>query len=132
MNIKHNISIVYKMLLYDFLYFAADLLIKLRNPCEIHQIDYDVLLLPTDKKITMRRAVCISNGPCCEGCRYLGDNGCTTKCLRCKLWVCYKASVKHPKLPSLLKKITIIASRQTLLWLRDSREETYQFLKKSR
>lgn len=25
---------------------------------------------------------------CCAGCQYLGDNGCTTASLACKLWLC--------------------------------------------
>ena len=131
MNIKYSILIMYKMLLYDSLYSIADLLIKWRNPCEIHQIDYDILLLPTHEKITCKRATCVANnGPCCGGCQYLGDNGCTVKCLGCKLGLCLIASNEHLKLTRLLARMRAVATRQSwcLIQIRTSREKVYQSL----
>jgi len=140
MNIKHNVSIVYKMLLYDLLYFIADSLIKWRNPCEIthHEQTLPQIIchegIQLKSNLIIHEVTCLGSGPCCEGCKYLDDNGCTVKCLGCKLGLCSKASDRHPKLDHFLIHMTAITRNQgrSLLGIRYSREETYQNLKRRR
>ena len=62
-----------KEALYDRLYVIGDFLLKKHNPCKI------------------KDGGCA--GPyrtsfCCDGCYYLTKNGCSVKCLWCKLWMC--------------------------------------------
>lgn len=120
MNIKYNINIVYKMLLYDLLYFTADLLIKLRNPCKIH---HEKVPSQPDK------ITCVGHEPCCTSCRYLSDNGCTIKCLGCKLWLCPTASERHLRLQYLLTHMKMVAYRQghALACIRVPRQELLIF-----
>jgi len=62
-------------LMYDYLYDKATMLFNEYNPCAV------------------RYGTCVSgrgggNEFCCFGCDYLGDNGCTTRALSCKLYLC--------------------------------------------
>lgn len=37
------------------------------------------------------------SGFCCEGCKHLGPQGCTVKCLGCRLWMCSGLRDKYPE-----------------------------------
>ena len=41
---------------------------------------------------------------CCEGCRYLTSDGCSTKSLTCKLWLCSDMLIEKIKLKGLWKE----------------------------
>ena len=55
---------------YDRLCDMADFVLKVHNPCQI------------------RCGSCIAGSFCCHGCENLGPNGCTTRSLTCKLYLC--------------------------------------------
>lgn len=137
MYIRHNTDLAYKMLLYDLLYFTADLLIKIYNPCKIHHEKEDLSLtegLICRLSSQPDKVTCISGKPCCTSCEYLDDNGCTVKCLGCKLGLCLTATKKHPKLERSLIKMKGIAMKQgwCMVWIRTSRERVHQHLKRTR
>jgi hypothetical protein len=69
--------------LYDLLYAKADKLLKQYNPCNIR--------VEQGKLICNNASMCKRNGEslCCADCDYLGNNGCTTNCLGCKLGMCW-------------------------------------------
>lgn len=58
---------------YNELFNKAVLLNIIHNPCNI------------------KNGKCNSLNFCCNGCKYLGEKGCTTKALMCKLWFCTDA-----------------------------------------
>lgn len=60
---------------YDELYEQASGVVRKHNPCKI-----------TDGKCAAKRS--IANGLCCKECPHLGPDGCTTKSLGCKIWLC--------------------------------------------
>jgi len=105
MNIK------YKMHLYDILYLAGSILIKIFNPCKIHM----------DKA---GNVVCKDgNDLCCTRCYHLGDKGCTVKALSCKLWLCQTARLKYSRLEYILRKLAAIADKSGLYYIRASKSE---------
>jgi len=62
--------------IYDDLYARASAIVAKYNPCKI-----------TKGKCHAGR--CVKDGLCCGGCRFLGENGCTTQSLICKVWLCF-------------------------------------------
>lgn len=72
--------------LYDLIYDKANKLLKEYNPCNIH-INTDGV--PICNNIDM----CSRGGEklCCFQCHYW-DNGCTVKCLGCKITLCHTPS----------------------------------------
>ena len=83
---------------------------------------------------------------CCEGCPFLGPQGCTTQCLACKLWLC-----STPNTPNLNRPVEMIAEMvrlkgvayalnlhyaratpEEILALGDQRESTWYFYRQGR
>lgn len=80
--------------LHDLIYDKADELFKQYNPCNIH-IDERKQLVCNNPKYNYdkpNQQLQFWNSLCCTGCRYLGDSGCTVKCLGCKVGLCYTES----------------------------------------
>lgn len=104
-------NIATRMILYDFCYSVGDMLIKLHNPCKIC-------------KLPNGEVICTVSEPCCFGCEYLGPEGCTTKCLVCKLSLC--SSVMHDNyigtILQLRRGLTILRKVGRSLRLFDLRE----------
>lgn len=73
--------------LYDALYDKGVAALKEYNPCNIRMLEGVVICnggySRKDGKInwTMLRS-------CCAGCKHLGTEGCATKSLSCKVWLC--------------------------------------------
>jgi hypothetical protein len=82
-----------KLEIYNELYEEASELMKQYDPCRI------------------KDGKCIRGRFCCDGCKYLSPNGCTTKALVCRIWLCEKAKSKAPE--ELLLKLEDISTR---LW----------------
>ncbi len=70
--------------LYDLIYDKADRLLKQYNPCNIRIKDN--VLVCNNKYMYMEYGEYL----CCSGCEYLGEKGCTTKCLSCKTGSCWE------------------------------------------
>ena len=80
--------------LHDLIYVKADKLFKQYNPCDIH-IDKRKQLVCNNPKYNHdkpNQQLQFWNSLCCVGCKYLGDSGCTTKCLGCKVGLCHNDS----------------------------------------
>lgn len=76
--------------LHDLIYTKANRLFKKYNPCNIH-IDKRKQLVCNNPRYSYdkpNQQLQFWNDLCCGGCKYLGDNGCTTKCLGCKVGLC--------------------------------------------
>ncbi len=69
--------------LYDLIYDKATKLIKKYNPCNIHVNKQGVLVCNNEK-------MCSRGGEklCCLQCDYQSKNGCSIKCLACKVAMC--------------------------------------------
>ena len=69
--------------LYNLIYNKADKLLKQYNPCNIRT--------KNNRLICNNGDMCEEKGEslCCSGCEYLGENGCTIKCLECKIGMCW-------------------------------------------
>lgn len=81
--IKEQLSIKELSALYDRIYNIADRLIKKYNPCNIQV---------KGKLVTCAFHKYFNGGVlCCTSCKYW-SNGCTTKCLRCKLHLCSRTT----------------------------------------
>jgi hypothetical protein len=105
---KINISV--RMIMYDFMYALGDKLFEIYNPCKI-------TTHPTEGLI------CSDSVPCCNGCQYISLSGCTTKCLYCKLWLCWPR-YDYPQyflLGEQLRLMRMIGDRFCLLALRKPR-----------
>ena len=66
--------------LYDRIYDIADRLFKKYDPCNIHIVERGIGY--------NSRKTSTEYGLCCGGCKYLSKDGCTVKCLPCKLHIC--------------------------------------------
>jgi hypothetical protein len=101
---KKELSIIY-----DELYDLADRIIKKYNPCELS------------------KNRCLDGKFCCEGCKYLSKDGCTTKALFCKVWLCKNARRKYPYVARLLECIKTLANEYHLLLFRESKENSIEY-----
>lgn len=113
-------NIAFRSWLYDFLYIVADQLIKIYNPCQIHK----------DATGEVRCAN-RSYGPCCDSCRFLGPNGCTTKCLLCKLWLCWATENGHMRLCRVFSKMRTIAYKYNLRGVQMSKKEVFDNIRET-
>jgi len=77
--------------LHDLIYAKADKLFKQYNPCNIHLDERNQLVCnnPKYNYDKPNQQLWLWNSLCCCGCEHLGGNGCTTKCLGCKIGLCY-------------------------------------------
>jgi len=94
-----------KSALYDVLYEKADLILAEENPC------------------SFKNGKCFAKINCCKYCNYLSKNGCTTKALTCKLWLCVKARMKFSLCAAALDALAMIAEEYSLLGSRSSKED---------
>ena len=108
-------NIIFRSYIFDVLYTIADQLIKKYNPCQIH-------------KDALGKDHCLRDSPCCGGCKFLGPNGCTTKCLGCKLGLCQAAGGANIELYRILVKMRYIAQRYGLSNIRTSRKNIFDWL----
>ena len=108
-------NIIYRSFIYDFLYLLADTSIKRADPCNIHATDTGEI-------------VCMRGRPCCNSCRYLRDNGCTIRCLRCKLYICGGVG-EHDRLRDLLCTARKIAYEYDICYIRTTKAEVINRLK---
>lgn len=61
---------------------------------------------------------------CCEGCPFNGPQGCTTRCLACKLWLCYNTPGLVPDmLLNKLHRIEQLARKLNIHYARSTPEE---------
>jgi len=107
-------NVIFRSYIFDVLYTIADQLIKKYNPCQIY-------------KDARGKAHCLRDLPCCGGCKFLGPDGCTTKCLGCKLGLCETAQNANLELYKLLFKMRHISWRCGLRGIRQSKKEIIDF-----
>ena len=99
--------------IYDRVYNIADRLFKKYNPCNIHTEGDKVICNGGDKP---------SNTLCCYECSpdcglrsiHYWDNGCTIKCLGCKLFLCPPVIRKYPLFYERLYRLHTIAYKYSL------------------
>jgi len=94
--------------IYDALYLIADDIINTHNPCEINKDG------------------CLCGNFCCSGCKYLGENGCTVKCLACKTHLCRALLAKnsnHLDAKWLLNYIRELSRHYNLDWSRLTKKD---------
>lgn len=113
--VKERLSVDELSALYDRIYDIADRLFKKYNPCNIRmtRADNTYCLYHSPR---YRRSVTYSDSPnklCCRGCEHW-LNGCTVKCLRCKLFICCSAGNKFPMFLKRLRKLKAIAYNKGL------------------
>lgn len=67
---------------------------------------------------------------CCDGCKYLDKDGCITKCLGCKLYICFALQKSQPHLRAVLNGIGIVAKRHDLIHMRTSGKDVLSKIRK--
>lgn len=88
---KKELTVKQQKEAYDALYYLADLMLKKHRPCQIEQVEPKDSKAPTPHNNILCLAgkeIHMSRGTCCCPCEYLSVNGCTTKALGCKLFLC--------------------------------------------
>ncbi|KKM65505.1 hypothetical protein LCGC14_1490550 [marine sediment metagenome] len=100
--------------IYDDLYEQGQKVIDTFNPCEVNN------------------GKCASKDGnfCCSGCGYLGDAGCMTKSLGCKLWLCWNRRSAHKECGEQLDKINSLARTLGFRHGRLPKERTLEELKR--
>lgn len=101
------------MQLHDALCDKADAVFQKYNPCQRNE-----------------DGQCVGKG-CCNGCRHLSDEGCTTKSLACKLWLCREALVGNNACAKELRSLKEIAHDFGLYGVRTSRDEVLKRFQKT-
>ena len=76
--------------IYDRIYDIADRLFKKYNPCEIRIKNKRISCKCYQKGIPLANKHYL----CCSICKHCSKNGCTVKCLACKLHRCH--GIKYP------------------------------------
>lgn len=93
---KKELTIKQQKKVYDALYYLADLMLEKYRPCQIEQVEpkdgfkrtvFDVICT-RGRRYVGRYANESDRGTCCGGCKYLSIDGCTVRCLGCKLFLC--------------------------------------------
>ena len=107
--------------LYDNLVAEADAVLSIYNPCRACPIT-----ACSHDKAKWWDGTPLTKSFCCEGCKHLGPNGCTTTALYCKLWLCNKRKEHTKLIIALLWEIKTKAASLDFLGFRESKEETYQ------
>ncbi len=110
-------NIIYRSFVYDFLYLLAGTAIKRINPCKIHAADTGQI-------------ICVNSHPCCSGCQYISDTGCTVKCLGCKLGLCSTAGNEHANLQKRLCRMKYVATCYHLRRIRTAKVYVMDDLKR--
>jgi hypothetical protein len=119
-----HLNVADMMRMYDKLCDLADDLFATHDPCKINGNKC------AGGKTCCARGIEHWNGP---ECQYLGENGCTTKSLACKLYVCATAS---KALPDKVKKLLYKYKAQALVigipiaHIRESREYVEDYLRR--
>ena len=83
--------------IYDSLCDQADEVLKKINPCQ-----------GSGSNCTLKDG---GRSWCCAGCKHLGQDGCKTKSLSCKLWLCGAAVEKFPLAHLMMKSLAKKAAR---------------------
>lgn len=95
---------MHKKDLKDILISVADKKLKEHNPC-----DFVKGSCFRNRKQGRRKP------GCCDDCNYLGANGCTIKCLGCKLYLCSDISKRDLELSAYFNALSDIADAASLL-----------------
>ncbi|KKM83860.1 hypothetical protein LCGC14_1305130 [marine sediment metagenome] len=95
--------------IYDYLYEQGQRTLNAFNPCKID-----------DGKCDRHGGKC-----CCGGCEHLSEQGCTTRALWCKLWLCLDKSQEYKECEIQLDKIRTAA---TYLGVPDGRHTKERFM----
>ena len=99
--------------LYDRIYDIADRLIKKHNPCNIHKRGDKVIC--AGKTDPCKTLCCYECSPLCGlSSNNYWENGCTVKCLGCKLFLCWPA---RKRCPALSKKLYRLSDKALMLGL---------------
>jgi hypothetical protein len=101
-----QLSITELSALYDRTYDIADRLFKKYNPCNIRVEGGKICCLEI---IPFTR----QDKLCCKGCSFW-QNGCTVKCLGCKLYTCGDIKICYPTLYNKLSKLRRVAYKLNL------------------
>lgn len=113
-------NIIFRSWLYDFLYTIGDQLIKTHNPCQIQKdAAGGVRCLSETMSAGTDRSLC------CTNCRFLEPNGCTTRCLGCKLSLCGIAMGANLELNRILGKMRTVMWKYDMGGIRVSKEEVF-------
>jgi len=107
---RKKLSITELSALYDRLYDIADRLFKKHNPCKIHTKNGKLYCINHNEHWNATLYLC------CYGCidrwengeqrgNHWSENGCTTKCLSCKLYLCGYAKGKNRRLYHQLRRL---------------------------
>ena len=104
--------------IYDDLYEQGQKIIDTFNPCEISN---DKCARVVDSRFGLSQPFGYF---CCQGCKYLGETGCTTKSLWCKLWLCYSRTEKHKECSKQLDRIHLLSHILGFFDGRRSKEQT--------
>jgi len=99
---------------YDSLYNRAVALMDRFNPCNVCD------------GVCERHRRQEGKNFCCDGCLYLGKEGCSVKALQCKLWICrydLVAPVNKRAFDSIMWGLMIEAAGFNLLYARGSMED---------
>lgn len=83
--IEYKLSIKELSALYDRIYDIADRLFKKHNPCKIYIEDKHIFCKYHQKGIPLANGYYL----CCSSCIHCSKNGCSVKCLACKLHMCH-------------------------------------------
>ena len=107
--------------LYDRIYDIADRLFKKHNPCNIHTKNNKVFCSYHNERVYNGKGKKLL---CCSGCianygidnrgNHWSKNGCTTKCLPCKLYLCSYAEEQNRRLSNQLYKLKQFARKHGL------------------
>ena len=99
--------------LYDFLCDMLDDYTNRYNPCDIKVVD--------------GKAICMRDlEDCCNECDYLSPNGCTIRCLGCKLFVCFKLQKQDPVYKDVTSAAKVVAKKYGLIAMRTPKEELFK------
>jgi len=93
--------------IYDLLCQRAEMAIEKYDPCHI------------------REGRCRRDEFCCDGCRHLGQAGCTVKALACRVWLCIEAEndPRNAQCKRILREIAAVADQLKINGYRCSKEE---------
>jgi hypothetical protein len=79
--------------IYDRIYDIADKLFKKYNPCKIYIKDKRIHCKYHQRGIPLTNKYYL----CCGNCKHCSTDGCTVKCLSCKLHTCHQFEYSYGK-----------------------------------
>jgi hypothetical protein len=126
----------YKKYLYNKLYKDIDSLIKMENPCEILHGKCSCILPESICCYRFRELgknidgiYNIKTNLCCDSCKNLGNLGCITENLSCRIWMC-NIGIQNLSFKAAKKRERILnrALKNNLLFFRNTKEEIFRFI----